>query len=81
MLKPAFILLLVVIVPLCMAVVSIHRVGLDGKYEPSDRLFCILQPWSICTGFISRIKSEVRVITAVLLLLNFRSVYPTGGSK
>ena len=67
--------------PFCMAVVPIQRVGLDGEYEPSNRLFCILQPWSICTGENSRIKSEVTVITAVLLALKFRSVDPVGGSK
>ena len=81
MLTPASVLLLVVMLSFCMAVVSIDRVGIDGEYEPSDRLFRILQPWSICTGGNSRIKSEVRVITAVLLALKFRSVYPTGGSK
>ena len=67
--------------PLCIDVVSIHRLGLDGDYEPSDMLFCILQPWSICTGCINRIKRQVRVITAVLLALKFRSVDPVGGSK
>ena len=43
MLTPVVILLLVVMLPFWMAVVSIHRVGLDGEYEPSDMLFCILQ--------------------------------------
>ena len=81
MLTPAVILLLVLMLPFWMAVVSIQRVGLDGESEPSDMLFCILQPWIICTGCISRIKSEVKVITAVLLALKFRSVDPVGGSK
>ena len=76
---PAVILLLVVMLPFWMVVVSIHRVGLDGEYEPSDMLFCILQPCSICTECISRIKSEVSVISAVLLALKFRSVDPVGG--
>ena len=79
MLTPAVISLLVVMLPFWMAVVSIQRVGLDGEYEPIDRLFCILHPWSICTGCISRIKSMVSVITAVLLALKFRSVDPVGG--
>ena len=81
MLTPAVILMLVVMLPFWMAVVSIHRVGLDGEYEPSVMLFCILQPWSICKGCIIRSKSEVSVITAVVLALKFRSVDPVGGSK
>ena len=72
MLARAVIFLLVVMLPFCMAVVSIQRLGLDGEYEPSDMLFCILPPWSISIGSNSRIKSEVTVVTAVLLALKFR---------
>ena len=81
MLALAVIFLLVVMLPFCMAVVSIQESGLDGEYEPSDMLFCSLPPWSISIGENSRIKSEVTVVTAVLLALKFRSVYPTGGLK
>ena len=63
MLARAVIFLLVVMLPFCMAVVSIQRLGLDGEYEPSDMLFCILPPWSISIGENSRIKSEVTVVT------------------
>ena len=62
-----------------MAVVSTHRLG--DAYDPRDKLFCILQPWSIYTGCISLINRFVRVIIFALLILKLKSVDPAGGSK
>jgi hypothetical protein len=63
-----------------MAVVSTQRVGLDGEYDPSDKLFGILQPWSICTGENRRIKDEVSDITSVLVL-TLKRIVAVGVSK
>ena len=67
--------------PFWMAVVSTHRLGLDSEYDPSDKLFCILQPWSIYTGCISLINRFVRDTMVALLILKLKSVDPVGGSN